>query len=46
MVKKQNKIYLTIGIVAVVLIVTIVMFSTPKGEEMIKIENGKVLIEG
>ncbi|MFH1376446.1 MAG: penicillin-binding protein activator [Candidatus Woesearchaeota archaeon] len=32
MMKKQNKIYLTIGIVAVVLIAAIMMFSTPKGE--------------
>ena len=37
MMKKQNKIYLAIGIVAVILIVAIVMFSMPKGEEVIKI---------
>jgi|SaaInlStandDraft_4_1057021.scaffolds.fasta_scaffold04316_1 branched-chain amino acid transport system substrate-binding protein len=37
MMKKQNKIYLTIGIVAVVLIAAIVMFSSPKGEDTIKI---------
>lgn len=37
MMKKQNKIYLGIGIVAVVLIAAIVMFSAPKGEETIKI---------
>jgi branched-chain amino acid transport system substrate-binding protein len=37
MMKKQNKIYLGIGIVAVVLIAAIVMFSMPKGEETIKI---------
>ncbi len=37
MMKKQNKIYLGIGIVAVVLIATIAMFSVPKGEETIKI---------
>jgi branched-chain amino acid transport system substrate-binding protein len=36
-VKKQNKIYLTIGIVAVIVIVAIIMFSTPKAEETIKI---------
>jgi branched-chain amino acid transport system substrate-binding protein len=35
--KKQNKIYLGIGIVAVVLIAAIAMFSIPKGEETIKI---------
>ena len=37
MMKKQNKIYLTIGIVAVVLIAAIMIFSTPKGEDTIKI---------
>ena len=37
MMKKQNKIYLAIGIVAVVLIAAIAMFSMPKGEETIKI---------
>jgi uncharacterized membrane protein len=31
--KNQNTIYLAIGIVAVILIVAIVMFSMPKGEE-------------
>jgi len=35
--KKQNKIYLGIGIVAIILIAAIVMFSAPKGEETIKI---------
>ena len=30
--KKQNKIYLGIGIVVIILIATIVMFSAPKGE--------------
>lgn len=35
--KKQNKIYLGIGIVAIILIAVIVMFSAPKGEETIKI---------
>ena len=37
MMKKQNKIYLTIGIVVVVLLVAITMFSTPKGEDTINI---------
>jgi len=37
MMKKQNKIYLGIGIVAIILIVAVVMFSAPKGEETIKI---------
>lgn len=36
--KKQNKIYLGIGIVAVILIASIVMFSAPNGEE----ENYKI----
>ena len=35
--KKQNKIYLAIGIAAVVLIAAISMFSMPKGEGTIKI---------
>lgn len=35
--KKQNTIYLGIGIVAIILIATIVIFSAPKGEETIKI---------
>ena len=33
MVKKQNKIYSAIGIVAIILIAAVVMFSAPKGEE-------------
>jgi|SRR3989338_1309926 len=37
MMKKQNKIYLVIGIVALVLIVAIALFSIPKGEETIKL---------
>ena len=37
MMKKQNKIYLGIGIVAIILIAAVVMFSGPKGEDTIKI---------
>lgn len=37
--KKQNKIYLGIGIIAIVIIVAIMMFSNQKGEETIKIGN-------
>ena len=37
MMKKQNKIYLAIGIVAIILIAAIVMFSAPKGEETIRV---------
>ena len=37
MMKKENKIYLAIGIVAVVLIAAIAMFLMPKGEDTIKI---------
>lgn len=37
MMKEQNKIYLGIGIVAIILIAAIAMFLTPKGEETIKI---------
>lgn len=37
MMKKQNKIYLGIGIIAIILIAAIIMFSAPKGEETIKI---------
>ena len=41
MMKKQNKIYLVIGIVALVLIVAIALFSIPKGEETIKLNVSK-----
>lgn len=37
MAKKQNKLYLTIGIIVVVLIASIVMFSVPREEQTIKI---------
>ena len=37
MMKKQNKIYMGIGIVVIVLIAAIMMFSTPKDQETIKI---------
>jgi len=43
MMKKQNKIYLTIGIVAVVLIAAIAMFSVQKGEDTDVFKIGSIM---